>query len=322
VAADEARFAELRTQAQLGSRLRAMQEHRAGAEVRAHAEAKAGAESQTQAGGGKEYWWLKDLPWWMPPPPEWGPLPPTMYNAYYHQTFKPPLSTPNYYPLFTRVEDLDAPLGHAAPLPVKAEGNPLKTPADLEPPVAVPNLTPNPTPTAPQRFAEVLPPRFEQTEATQPIDVYMTPVFLETATSVRGADETTATSPFGPGYFGFFGPRNLQEHLAQPQEIPVPYRLRFDRQLLYQSHWDLLEAAHADGSPYEQRYAPLYRPLPLPMLRRLVPDPKATYEARKHFFFRKPYAPSVFEEPTQFQIAKEQEIGAQEDAAIAAAGNK
>jgi len=47
-------------------------------------------------------WWLKDVPWFLPPPPEWGPLPPTMYMSYYHKPYSAPLSTPNYYPLYSK----------------------------------------------------------------------------------------------------------------------------------------------------------------------------------------------------------------------------
>jgi hypothetical protein len=47
-------------------------------------------------------WWLKDVPWFLPPPPEWGPLPPQMYMSYWHKPYAPPLSTPNYYPLYSK----------------------------------------------------------------------------------------------------------------------------------------------------------------------------------------------------------------------------
>jgi len=47
-------------------------------------------------------WWLKDVPWFLPPPPEWGPLPPTMYMSYWHKPYSPPLSTANYYPLYSK----------------------------------------------------------------------------------------------------------------------------------------------------------------------------------------------------------------------------
>jgi len=46
--------------------------------------------------------WLKDVPWFLPPPPEWGPLPPQMYMSYWHKPYAPPLSTPNYYPLYSK----------------------------------------------------------------------------------------------------------------------------------------------------------------------------------------------------------------------------
>lgn len=58
-----------------------------------------GAESKVKEGGD---WWLEDVPWFLPPPPEWGPMPPTMYTSFYHKPRHPPLSTANYYPLFSR----------------------------------------------------------------------------------------------------------------------------------------------------------------------------------------------------------------------------
>jgi len=44
----------------------------------------------------------EDDPWFLPPPPEWGPMPPTMYMSYWHKPYAPPLSTPNYYPLYSK----------------------------------------------------------------------------------------------------------------------------------------------------------------------------------------------------------------------------
>jgi len=134
----------------LNSRLSSVQHHR--------------DKSTTQVGD--DAWWLKDVPWFLPPPPEWGPMPPQMYMSYWHKPKNAPLTSPNYYPLYSRAFEY---LQNSKPLPnaptpvtiasILAGTIPSKSPNDpgtpLYPQIQVLDQTPYPNPPTPDTFASL-----------------------------------------------------------------------------------------------------------------------------------------------------------------------
>jgi len=298
------------------------------------------ASSETTAGtqGGADPWWLKDLPWFMPPPPEWGPLPPTMYQAYWERPLGAPLSTPNYGPLFRRVEDMEPPLGHGAPLKSPPTSDPQQA---MQPPVEVHDAGNGPPAGGGASFIERGPP-----------DSYSLPssIFLQLdeklddtgamgarsrlkrmlskaqnaraaaasssrtiasestdAESSAQASSASNNSPFTTD--SLTGPWTIAEHLLNSRQvIPVPPELRYDKRRLYRSYWENFK--RDNPLPFSFKFSPEYPPSIGHALRGTVEKPG--WKTPEHHYAPK-YFPSKYDEPTLWQQAKMQEIGAQQD---------
>jgi len=255
------------------------------AEAKAQILAKTAALSETKTGAGEDPWWLKDLPWWMPPPPEWGPLPPTMYEAYWERPIGAPLSSPNYGSLYTRVEDMEGPVGHSRAVET-APFNRDNPQAGLQPPVAV-------------RNEEQLPGAIAAAQGSS---------FIELQTEARMGSTAKVVEPPPPPMEqqNLGGPVFIADHMPEFATRSVPQRFRSDRRQYYKAYWDRLETNNR-GAPYRFAYAPVYPPTFSSKLASVVP--RATRDSRPSDAMY----PSKYDEPTKYQEALRQQIGAEQD---------
>jgi hypothetical protein len=283
------------------------------------------AKAKANAKSGGEPWWLKDLPWWMPPPPEWGPLPPTMYDAYYQQTPSvKPLSGPNTYPLFRRVEDLEAPMGANVALAHPNQGKTIRPTSDMLPPGGGLTYT-NPAPSNAGsvnlglgfiELASQLESRAAikartmqrmNSRAAQPgppaamIDPSLpTPPSAATAAAIQS--RMTAMS----------GPQTIADHMIQPNIMVVPPHMRYDRRGHFTNYWNnrynynVAVGLYGKTPPFVYKAAPQYPPDPTKVLHHWnigthSPHHSGLPPHQTYWSMFNAYSPSKYDEPTMTQ---------------------